>query len=133
MSQASPPPGSLADLRREIESVDRSILLLLAARLEAAQRAIRLRAAHHRRLTDGAQERQVLERARGWARELGLPEPLVDQLLRTLIEEGKARFRSTEGPQPSGLVTVLLTGPGGPPTDLQGGRGAKLVAVPALR
>jgi chorismate mutase len=133
MPRESFPSDSLADLRREIESVDRSIVLLIAARMDAARRALQLRVANGRQVTDEAQERQVLERSRLWARELGLSELLVQDLFRTLIEEGKARFRSNAGPAESGLVTVLLAAADGTEVGLRSVPRSQLDAVPAPR
>jgi chorismate mutase len=125
--------GSLSVLRKEIESVDRSIVLLLAARLDAAQRALRLRVAQGRHVTDGEQERRVLLRSRIWADELGVPPRLIDHLFRSLVEEGKARFLSAGGPPDSRVVTVLLAGPKGTTVHLEGDPDPQLVAVPASR
>ncbi len=128
-------PGaeSLVHLRHEIESVDRSIVLLLAARLDGAERAIRARVAHGRPVTDEAQEDRVLRRAREWARELGLPPALVDTLFRTLIAEGKARFRAADKPASSPFVTVLLAGPDGTRADVRNASETPLVAVSTSR
>ncbi|MCL4307856.1 MAG: chorismate mutase [Candidatus Thermoplasmatota archaeon] len=105
-------PVSLDRVRSEIESVDRSIVLLLAARLDAARRALSLRAPPERRVTDPGQERRVLSRAQAWARDLDLPVPLVEGLFRALIEEGKTRYkdRTRAAPEP-GFVTVLVGAP----------------------
>jgi chorismate mutase len=133
MPRESCRPESLAQVRREIESVDRSIVLLVAARLDAARRALRLRVTHGHRMTDGAQERRVLERSREWALELGLPERLVQSLFSTLIEEGKARFRSSEAAADPEVVTVLLAAPAGPEVRLRGAPSLQLVAIPPSR
>ncbi len=126
--------ASLDRVRNEIESIDRSIVLLLAARLDAAQRALRVRAPSESRLTDRAQERRVLGRAHAWARELDLPAPLVEAVFRTLIEEGKARY---EGRRHSELKPapgpVLKGGPEGPPIELVRAGDPELVSVPAAR
>lgn len=132
MLRQDPGVGSLAQLRQEIESVDRSIVLLLAARLAAAQRALGVRVAHHRPVTDEAQELRVLERSLRWARELGVPEALVERLFRTLIEEGKARFRRSDR-SPDRFVTVLIAGPDRIGVALQNGPEPQVVPVPALR
>lgn len=126
-------PHPLVVLRREIESIDREIVLLLAARLDAAQRAIRERAGRNHHVTDREQEGRVLERSRAWADELGLPRTLVDNLFRSLVEEGKARFLSGGGPSSSPVVTVLLTPPGGTAVDLRSEPHAQLVRVPTPR
>ena len=104
-------PDPLTRLRLEIESIDRSIVLLLAARMDAAQRALRLRYAHQGRLTDREQESRVLERSRSWATELGLPRELVQALFQALMQEGKVRFHQTETPVASPVVTLLLAAP----------------------
>lgn len=128
-------PASLARLRHEIESIDRSIVLLLAARLDAAGRALELRAGSSGKATDLAQERRVLRRARAWARDLRLPEKFVETLFRTLMEEGKARHRRGErSGEASGLVTLLMSVPEGVPVaELGNGPHAQLAAVPVSR
>ena len=118
-----PEPESLARLRHEIECVDRSIMFLLAARLDASQRAIRVRAARNGRVSDPEQERRVLRRGQKWARELGLPQKLVDNLFRSLLEEGKTRYQTGEKLLDAPLVTVLLAAPAGTTADL--GRDAR--------
>lgn len=84
-------------------------------------------------MTDAPQERRVLERSRRWARELGLPEPLIENLFRTLIEEGKVRFRNAGAPSPSLLVTVCLSDPRLPAVSPRGAARAHPVPAPNLR
>ena len=103
----------LARVRQEIESVDRTIVLLLAARLDAARRALQLRLARDHRLTDREQEGRVRERGREWAEELGVSPELVDHLFGALMEEGKARFRRSEGLEESAVVAVFVAPPKG--------------------
>jgi len=124
-------PDSLYQLRRELESVDRGIVVLLATRLALAQRAIRVRTSKGADPTDLAQERRVLERGRQWARRLGVPEELVDDLFRTLVEEGKTRFRSTEAT--AGPLPGPVPAPTDDPTGLRDAPRAKFVRVPAGR
>jgi chorismate mutase len=119
--------------RQEIESIDRSIVWLLAARLDAARRALHIRTERGTPLTDRDQEHRVLGRSREWAEEVGVPAEMVDRLFRSLIEEGKARFRRAERAPGAPVVTVLLAGPDEPPGDLRGRPDAELVAVPASR
>ncbi|MGP8135553.1 MAG: chorismate mutase, partial [Thermoplasmata archaeon] len=127
------PPEALAQARREIESVDRSIVLLIAARLEAARRAIQLRRAAGRHITDREQERRVLSRGRAWAAEFGVPSRLIDELFRSLIEEGKSRHLSGAGAPESPVVTVLVARPRGAPVDLGADPSAELITVPSSR
>jgi chorismate mutase len=126
-------PYPLMVLRQEIESVDREIVLLLAARLDAAERAIRERVSVHRHVTDREQEARVFERSRAWADELGLPRKLIDNLFRSLVEEGKARFLINGSPRDSPVVTVLLASPDGRAMDLGSAPHSKLVSVPTSR
>ena len=118
MPSARVDPEALAAARLEIEHIDRSIACLIAARLEAAVRALQLRTSHGEGVTDPRQEHLVRERARGWATELGIPARLLDELYGALIEAGKARFaggaRSPESPG----VNVLASGPGPRPARL---------------
>ena len=86
-------------------------MLLLAARLDAARRAIRVRARVQNRMTDTEQERRIFQRTQDWAEELRLPPKLVESLFRSLIEEGKARYLSEEALPDSPVVTVLLNRP----------------------
>jgi chorismate mutase len=127
------PSELLARVRHEIECVDRSIVLLLAARLDAAQRAIRLRTARNGRVTDPEQERRVLRRSYRWATELGLPRKLVDNLFRSLLEEGKTRFQTGENARELPAVTVLLAAPAGSAGDLGRDAHLQLVPVPSTR
>jgi chorismate mutase len=133
MTSDRPEPTSLAGIRQEIESVDRSIVLLLSARLEAADRAIRARVAHERDVTNLAQEHRVLLRARTWAEELGVPRALVEDLFRSLLEEGKARFRGAEGRPDSPVVTVLLAAPAGSDMSPRRDTRPQFTAVPTSR
>ncbi|MFZ0699987.1 MAG: chorismate mutase [Thermoplasmata archaeon] len=120
-------------LRQEIESVDRSIVLMLAARLDAAQRALQLRAGRDRNLTDPKQERRVLARSRKWARNLGVPPALVEALFRSLIEEGKVRFQAAASTPEGSVVTVLLVDPALASSASGGTPDLQLVAVPTSR
>lgn len=133
MPAKRPAPSTLAMLRQEIECIDRQIVLLLAARLDAAGRAIRVRTARPGSITDRSQEVRILERSHVWASELGLPPTLVDNLFRSLVEEGKARFLRGEEPPESPGVTVLLGSPRRLRGDLGGRPNPELPSVPATR
>lgn len=122
---------TLARLRREIESIDRSILLLLAARLHAAQRAIRVRGGRTGSVTDREQERRVLLRGQRWAEELGVPPRLVENLFRSLLEEGKTRVQVGEELPESPVVTLLLASPAESARSSQRDPRLQLVPVPA--
>jgi chorismate mutase len=133
MTADRPELDALAQVRQEIESVDRSIVMMLAARLGAADRAIRARVAHDRPVTDREEERRILLRSRTWAEEFGVPRPLVENLFRSLVEEGKARYLSAEGPPDSAVVTVLLAPPPGAAVPPRRDARSELVVVPTSR
>jgi chorismate mutase len=133
MKSDRPETDSLLRIRQELESIDRTIVLALAARLDAAHRAIRMRAARGHPITDREQERRVLLRSRRWAEEFGVSKALVESLFRSLVEEGKARYLSVESRLDSPVVTVLLASPGGSEMAARNHAHAQLVAVPKSR
>ena len=78
-------------MRHDIEEIDRAIVLLVAARVEAACTAIRYRTEGGAEVTDPIQESRVLARARGWADQAGLSPELVETIFRAMLEAGKER------------------------------------------
>ncbi len=131
---ADPPDAAvLAQIREEIESADRSIVLLLAARLDAARRAIRVRARIQNRMTDTEQERRIFQRTQEWAEELRLPPKLVENLFRSLLEEGKARYLTEEALHDAPVVTVLLSRPRVPASRRKGEASPELGPVSTAR
>ncbi len=82
---------ALVEARARLEEIDRALLRLVAARLEAANLAIRIRIEQGEEVCDPAQERRVLARARCWANGAGLPPVLAETIFRALIEAGKER------------------------------------------
>jgi chorismate mutase len=97
MVGASPSGPSLESVRRDLEQIDRAIVLLVAARLEAACAAIRCRSRRDGRVANPAQEARVLARARAWGREFGLSPELTNTIFRAMVDAGKARFVSGTG------------------------------------
>ena len=101
MRSAAYPP-SLDELREEIARLDHLLIRLVATRLRVAQRAIRTRTSVGGDVSDPAQERRVVDRARRWALESGVPPELVDRLFRELMESAKSgAARATLSPPPS--------------------------------
>lgn len=80
---------ALRDLREEIARIDHAIVLLVAARVRAARRAIRLRLAAGEEVTHGTQERAVLDRARLWAEEVAVSPEFIERLMHALVDAGK--------------------------------------------
>jgi chorismate mutase len=80
---------TLDDLRAEIARIDHALVRLVAARLRAARRAIRLRTATGETVTHRTQELVVLDRARRWAEEAAVSPELMVGVVRRLVEAGK--------------------------------------------
>lgn len=100
MSVSEPKAPSLLTIRQEIEEIDRALVFLVAARVEAACSAIRLRSKMDGQLSDAAQEEIVLTRALGWAEQAGLSPALVEMIFRGMLAAGKDRFTSSREPPP---------------------------------
>jgi chorismate mutase len=80
---------ALSELRGEIARIDHAIVLLVAARLRAARRAIRLRRVAGEEVTNPSQEFLVIDRARRWADEVAAPSGFVERLMQALVNAGK--------------------------------------------
>ncbi len=80
----------LADLRQELERIDRVVLEAAAERQRLARRIEEVKAAAGRPIRDFQREREVLGRAEATARELGLDPGLARELLGRLIESSLA-------------------------------------------
>lgn len=93
-------PPSLDELRAEIARIDHLLVRIVAVRLRTAKRAIRSRTSAGEGLSDPAQERRVVDRARRWALEAGVPPELLDQIVRSIMEAAKAA-EARDGPATS--------------------------------
>jgi len=78
---------SFDDLRAELAAIDRELLALAARRQAAAQEIGRRKRASGIPVRDFRQEREVVERARAAAAELGLAPALGEELVLALIRE----------------------------------------------
>jgi len=83
---------TLASVRKDLEQIDRAIVLLVAARIDAACSAIRLRSQTDGQVANPAQERRVTARAQGWAEEVGMSPVLAEKIFRAIIDAGKERY-----------------------------------------
>lgn len=92
MGESAGVEPSLASARRELEEIDRAIVLLIAARLDVACSAIRIRARNGGNVEDPAQEAVVLRRARDWAEEAGISPSAVETVFRAIVRAGKDRY-----------------------------------------
>ncbi len=75
----------MADVRAGIDCIDRMMVALLAERLGHIEAAARLKT-DRRTVRDEARIREVIERVRGHAREMEVPEELVMMLYEPLVE-----------------------------------------------
>src|SRR3954463_3281428 len=66
--------GALAQVRREIEAIDRRLVELLAERMDIGRRTGELKRDAGRPILDAAREAEVIRRAVTAARELGVPQ-----------------------------------------------------------
>jgi len=64
----------LAQIRRDIEAIDRKLVELLAERLELGRRTGEIKRDAGRPILDAAREAEVIRRAVTAARELGVPQ-----------------------------------------------------------
>jgi len=103
MVDRTAPDASLASLRRDLEEIDRAIVLLVAARVDAACSAICLRSQKEGRISDPAQEERVIARAQVWAEQLGVSTTLTGTIFRAIVESGKEKFvrSSSESTSPA--------------------------------
>ena len=88
--------AALASSRAEIERIDRAIVVLVADRVLAGERAAATKRAAGLPLLDPEQEDRVVHRAAAFAREAGLPENEIRELSRLLI--GLTRRRQVGDP-----------------------------------
>ena len=73
-NDGGPHAGELAQLRRDIETIDRRIVELLAERLELGRRTGGIKRGAGRPILDSAREAEVIRRAVTAARELSVPQ-----------------------------------------------------------
>jgi chorismate mutase len=104
---------ALEELRARIASIDRSLILSLCAREDTQGEILALKRALSLPLVDGEQERDVRQRAREWALEIGSDPELAAQVVAAALESGKRRFLRVGGSSGHGgrAVVVLLQPP----------------------
>ncbi|MEZ4402476.1 MAG: prephenate dehydrogenase/arogenate dehydrogenase family protein [Kofleriaceae bacterium] len=102
-------------LRAELAAIDRAVLTAVARRQELAQQIGRTKQAAGVAVRDFRQERDVIERARAQAAELGLPSALGEELMLTLIRASLAaqeRDRVAATGSGSGRRVLVIGGAG---------------------
>ena len=87
----------LLDIREKIETIDKEILKLIAARTELAGTVLELKKADGRGITDKGQEQAVLNRATDYATELNLDIGSIKQIYEILIRMNIERQHELSG------------------------------------
>ncbi len=91
--------ASMAELRREIDALDRRLVALLARRADLIDRAIALKSAEGMAARIEARIDEVIDNVRQSAGDVGLDPDLVEALWRQLIEWSIAREEKVLGKQ----------------------------------
>jgi chorismate mutase len=73
-------------VRAELDVLDRQLVALLARRFQVGARAAKIKRATGVSVHDAAREEKVIEQARAWAGEAGLPEDKVEDLFRRIVD-----------------------------------------------
>ena len=84
---------SLAELREEIESIDRELVELIARRTYVAETVAAVKAEREMPTTDEHQEQRVMDRAGENAKKFDVDDNLVKAIFRLLIELNKVHQR----------------------------------------
>ena len=75
----------LDEIRAELDELDAELIRILARRLELGLEAARVKRASGMQVVDIGREEQVIAQARRWAREAGVSEDEVEEIVRRLI------------------------------------------------
>lgn len=94
-NRRDPNDMSLAELRDEIESIDREIVELIARRTYVAETVARVKSVEDIPTTDEGQEQKVMDRAGENAERFDVDSNLVKAVFRLLIELNKVEQRET--------------------------------------
>lgn len=104
-------PKLLSVVRTAIDRVDDGLVLLLAGRRRLAGLAARIKQRVGLPTTDTAREAEVRRRGRAQAADLGVPGPLVDQVLELAIADAVRVQASTRGSSAREAALSLLPPP----------------------
>ncbi len=88
----------LAQLRRDIEAIDRRIVELLAERLELGRRTGGIKREAGRPILDAAREAEVIRRAVTAARELGVPQEATREVFWHIVGMSRREQEGGEAP-----------------------------------
>jgi chorismate mutase len=76
----------LDEIRKQIDDVDRRLVLLLAERARLVEGVVHYKRAHHMRVVDRGREDRMLARIADLAKGEGLDPRVAQQVLRTIID-----------------------------------------------
>ena len=93
MSEDDPAEMGLAELRQEIQDIDRELVELIARRTYVAETIAEVKARQGLPTTDETQETRVMERAGENAEQFDVDANLVKAIFRLLIELNKVEQR----------------------------------------
>src|SRR5512140_2622591 len=102
---------NLEALRAELEEVDHRLLRLVAQRQELAAEIGRAKRKSGVATRDYGQEREVIQRARSLAQELGVPETVAENLMLLLIRSSltvQEQDRVASGGEGSGRKVLII-------------------------
>lgn len=94
-NRRNPNDMTLAELREEIESIDREIVELIARRTYVAETVAQVKAVEDIPTTDESQEQRVMDRAGENAEQFDVDSNLVKAIFRLLIELNKVEQRES--------------------------------------
>jgi chorismate mutase/prephenate dehydrogenase len=110
---ASPP--TLAELRAQLDAVDREVIELLSRRMRIVTEVARYKRSENAEIFDAERERQVLEQRRALAAELGLNPERIEAIYRQILlssRDHQLASGATAGPQTEPKRVVIVGGAG---------------------
>lgn len=115
MDSKNPLPEELLELRSRIDGVDRELLEVLARRKELVSSVAEVKKRHQVPIRDRNREAEILEDRRARCTDLGLPNPVIENLYRVLLTASREHQADlgTEVPLELEPRTVAIIGGNG--------------------
>lgn len=111
----TPKPTSLAELREQIDAVDRQVLELLSQRMRIVTEVANFKRHEKVEIHDGHREQQVLDARRALAIELGLDPAPIESIYRQILlasRDYQAALRVNSAPQQEPKTIAIIGGAG---------------------
>lgn len=83
----------LKNLRRQIDKIDKSLLLVLAKRFEAVKKIGKLKAEHNLSVQDKKREKQIFQNINLQAEKLGLNQELIKKFFTLVLKTSRRSHR----------------------------------------